>query len=397
MTTSQEFARGVARVPPEPALEDTQELVPPPSSRPGGELGQPPGRRRWRGPVIAMAATIVVVAPLLGYAIYQAGGEPAATPSPSAPPASTSPAPDGRVSLAELRNATLFIPAWPSDANFIGPSGWVRFTGGESGTLPGTGIRLYLPDSAVGYGDVDRDGAQETVVNIASGNEGRSWQVLALDRDTEGKIVTIGPVVATTGPIQVIRDDVRVDGEGFARVQVGDFQVSAGEDPAVTQWQARVYALRGDRFTQVGGATSFPENPRVTELVVTADDVVLGPPVRGMRHGTLRVVVAATGRAAPDHLVFMMNLPADLVREGPAWAEAEVERVDADSVRVYLRDVRPAPVPGGSRAYVFGLARAEDASGADTLQVFVSGLTAENLSMGENQPDDNLVTVAIAR
>lgn len=395
MSTSQEFARGIARVPPEPTIEDTQEFGPPPPSGPDGGPAEVPDRWRWLGPLIAAAATIVVGVPLLAYAIFGTdGGEPRTTPS---PPAATPSAPDGRVPLAELDDSTLFIPAWPSDARYIGPSGWVEFTGGESGTLPGTSIRLYLPDSQVGYGDVDHDGAQETVVNVASGNEGRSWQVLALDRDVRGKVVTIGRVTATTGRVQVIRDDIRVDGAGAVRVKVGDFQVSAGEDPALTQWQTRVYALRSDGFAQVGGATSFPDNARVTELAVTASDVILGPPVRGTRHGTLRVVVAVTGPVGPDHLVVMMSLPADLVREGPAWAEAEVEPVGDDTVRVYLRDVRPAPGPGGSRAYVFGLARAEDASGEDTLQVFVSGLTAENLSMGENQPDDNLVTIGIKR
>jgi hypothetical protein len=394
MTTSQEFERGVAPVPHEPSIEDTQDLGPPLSSVP--DSADVPGRRRRLWPLIAGAAAAGLLVPLLAYAVFGAGGEPAATPSQSAPPASTPVAPDGRVSLAELRDATLFIPAWPSDARFIGPSGWVEFTDGASGTLPGTGIRLYLPHSQVGYGDVDRDGARETVVTVASGNEGRSWQVLALDRNASGKIVTIGRVVATTGQIQVIKDDVGVKSDGSIQVKVGDFQVSAGEEPTVTQWQTRAYALDGDRFTQVGGQTSFPANPRVTELAVTAGAVVLGPPVRGTRHGMLRVIVAVTGPVAPDRLVLMMSLPADLGREGPAWADAEVEQVDAGTVRVYLRDVRPAPGPDGSRAYVFGLARADGAGDGDALQVFVAGRTDDNQSMGENQPDDNLVTVVIA-
>jgi hypothetical protein len=197
-------------------MEDTLPLGPPPSGAPpgdlGGDLGEPDHRRRrWIWLVVAAAAVLALVVQLLTYAIVSGSdGGPAAAPSPAAPAPtepvpSPSPAPtavpDGRIPLTVLSDATLHIPRWPSDAALAGPSGWVKFTDGVSKPRPGTDIPVRLTGEPA-YGDIDRDGAQETVITVLAGYEGGSWQVLALDRAASGRIVTLGRVVATTGQIK---------------------------------------------------------------------------------------------------------------------------------------------------------------------------------------------------
>jgi hypothetical protein len=403
MSTSESTWRGSAPVLPDRAAEDTQPLEPPPAGPPGGIPAAPGHRRcRWLWPLVAASAVLIVLVPLLVYAMVEGGQETAPTPNPPAseraPTGPPTPAvPDGRIPIDELWNATLDIPAWPIDALAIGPSGPVRFTSGTSAPLPNSGNRLSLPED-VAYGDVDGDGAQETVVNVHSyRDEGGSWQVVAFDRDRDGAIITLGQVTATTGPVEMIRDHVRVV-DGSVQVEVGDYLPRRGDDPAITQWQTRFYGWRSGRFGQVAGPTEFPANPRLTDLALSVEDLVLAAPVDGVRHGTLRVRVTVDRPSVPHRVRLHFGLPTALEREGSAWAGSQVVGSTEDTVSVRVEVAPPASI-GASRTYTFGVTLAAGATlGEDpSLTLAVSGVTAHGRQLIEYEPgrDDHYVAVPI--
>ena len=404
MTAARRVGRSVAPVEPLRSADQMQSAGLPPTPGPPYDVDESAKRRRRRDWPLAAAAVAVVLllVPVFVYVFAGRGSnEPSAT-TPTQPvpqtsaPGTTEPAtpPDGRIPLSVLRNATLDIPAWPSDARTRGPSGRVRFSKGQSVTAVGNGIRLRI-DNAV-YGDVDRDGAQETVVNVTSGAEGGSWQVLAFDRDRSGRIITLGRVVATTGAIKVISSDISVTGGGTVRVKVGDFLTCCGEDATIAQWQTRDYVMRNSRFLQTGGPTAFGLNPRLTELSLTAEDLVLGAPVDGVRHGILRVTVTVLEPVIPDQLVLLLQMPANLQREGSAWTGARVEPTTKPEVVWVYVTVPPPSTAGASRTYPLGMARAADVTVPSSLSVFVSGRAAgDSVLLGEQNGDNNGADVRI--
>jgi hypothetical protein len=409
MSTPESAYRDSAPLVPDHATRETQLLGPPPPEGPPGEIPEAPGHRhrRWLWPLIAGAAALLVLTPLLVYAIMERGSEdtpgtaPAPTPPATAQPSPTQPAPtappDGRIPITELWNSTLDIPAWPVDAADFGQSGPVRFTDGQSPPLPPDMVRLYLPED-VGYGDVDGDGAQETVVNVrAAAGEGGSWQVVAFDRDQDGAIITLGQVTATTGPVTMISDHVRVV-DGRVEVRVGDYLTCCGDDPTITQWQTRTYAWQSGRFGQVAGPTEFPANPRITDLSLSVEGLTLAAPVEGVRHGTLRVTVTVDRPTVPHRVGMHIWLPAGLEREGTTWQGTRVESRDEETTLLYARVLAPGSV-GATRTYSFGVAGAADANLGEHPHVNVSafGLTADDEVFGEYEAwrDDNDESVPI--
>lgn len=350
----------------------------------------PDGRhRRWIPVVIAVLAALALALPVAVYLLMRHGDEPAAgpaattssSPTPSgsvaSPSASTSPspstpgatssapraAPDGRISLAVLREATINLPPWPSD-NIRGPSGPVRLHNGEAllkdhpvptGQAPYGGHIVLL--SAV-YGDVDRDGADETMAGFLCGGQGGSEQLVALDRDRSGHIVTIGPVVSTTGAVRNIDyRATRVSGSGTVTVRVGDYQACCGDEtPQVTQ--VRGYRLVNGRFVQVSGPTRMTLNPYVTETSITAGTLRLGPAADGYRYGTLEVTAKHVRGTHPDRMVLTFVLPDGLQPWGSGWSSTtgpgDTVSVTVKAPPAYGRTTyslafrRPAGITGGS-------------------------------------------------
>ncbi|GIF23387.1 hypothetical protein BJ973_000256 [Actinoplanes tereljensis] len=183
-------------------------------------------------------------------------------------------APDGRISLETLKNSALIIPAWPAD-NVQGPSGRLHFRDGavqisapvssESGKPP-TGTKIVLLGAV--YGDLDRDGAKETVAEFFCTVEGGSKQVVAFDRDSAGRIVTIGQVVATTGEIRDIQDNsARVGGDGTVTVTVR-------HDWGTSPRQIRLHFYPGDGLERAGSA--WP--PIITSPSESGFTVGVAPP-----------------------------------------------------------------------------------------------------------------------
>lgn len=280
-----------------------------------------------------------------------------------ATPASAQPPPDGRITLAALGEATLDVPRWPADGLRC-PSGPVRFHDGGAALTPKTtpdgrppsGQSLLILSAT--YGDIDRDGADETVAVLGCLIEGGTKQIVAYDRGPDGGIVSRGRVTATTGQVREIRDtSVRVDQAGVVTARLADYQRCC-DDRTPQKWQTRGYALRAGRFTQVSGPTRMPFNPKVTATRLTVGDLVLGPPTGGYRHGSVTVTVAHRWGAHPGKVTLLFSPPAGLRRSGDRWPPVTTEG-DSFSVRV------TAPPPGRSVSYRFAFRQPAAASGGE--------------------------------
>lgn len=288
---------------------------------------------RWRrtrmvGVAVLVVAAIAAPLAVLGdrHASHSPVGNP---PSTNADPASSGPAPsgsasslpssspsepaavDGRIPVAQLRNSTLQIPAWPKGWDADCPTGAVKFTSGKAGQN-----HIEALQGVPVYVDVDRDGAQETIVIISCSPQGNDYQVLALDRDTTGNVVTLGKVVGSAGNTGKEGSDIMTiwaiaaASEGQVRVDVGEYRPCC-ETPQVSQHQWRTYGWNGNRFTQTGGPTAFGPNPKVTDLVITADPLTMIKQGDGSWAGTLRVSIHnAAIFATPGELMFALSIDA---------------------------------------------------------------------------------------
>jgi hypothetical protein len=390
-----------------PTIELPPATAPPP----------PPGHRRRRVALIAGAAALVLaVPPTLYYSLHNDSARPAvATPSagplpatsapstsPSVTPGTTTapatpaaPAPDGRISAAVLNNATLNIPPWPTDTGLNGKpglSGPVKFTNGGV-DIPGDSTHLsvlHMNIDHIAYGDVDRDGAQETVANIFAGIQGGSQQLVAFDRDRSGRIITLGSVLATTGPIrQIARDTFQVQPNGVINARVGDYAGCCGDQTPV-QWQWRSYAWNGQSFHQVGGPTAFPVNPNTTETSLTTGDLISGPAIDGVRHGTLSVTVSYLSGTVPDHLsvVFYFSMPGDIQPDGSAWPPTHPVSGSVTAVDL------PTPAPGVTKTYTLAFRRPENST-ATAFGTELYGSTARGIRLSETNQSNNYVITKV--
>ncbi|MEU1591134.1 hypothetical protein [Micromonospora sp. NPDC005710] len=268
-------------------------------------------RRQARAVAVAVTAIVLAVAPIVANAALRDDGPvpvPAQTGEPTTPPpsapaptpsvpltpsttTSTSPAaPDGRISRAQLLAARVDVPTWPSYAQGCATSG-VRLRPPASNQDVGT-----LADLDLGYTDLDGDGATETVALVTCRfGEASAKQLVAFDRDGKGRIVTMGQVVVTREGLDDITD-AAVTEDGKVRAQVADIQPCCSMRSYWAQKQWRTYRWTGQGFTQSDGPKSFGQDPRLTDLVLTGGDLVLGPAeADGKRPGTLTVTVTNRG------------------------------------------------------------------------------------------------------
>ncbi|MEU8088549.1 hypothetical protein AB0B57_33650 [Micromonospora sp. NPDC049101] len=287
------------------------------------------GRRRW----VATTGTALALfgGSALGYAAmngpdHRPGpveptptNSPAPTPSgpqsptlsPSAPSGSPTPGvPDGRFSRSQLLGASVTLPAWRAGRGC--PTSGVRISGENR-----EGVNWLV---ALDHGDVDGDGAVETValVQCALGTGG-PMQVVAFDRDEAGKVVTLGRVVATTidKPQWLFALDV-VD-DGTVRVQVGDIAPGGGWNAKWSQRQWRGYRWKDGAFTQVSGPTSFGPNPNLADVSVTTGDLVLRVADDGSRTGTATVRIRNRGTGPVANLALRLGVPAVVRADVDGW------------------------------------------------------------------------------
>ena len=215
---------------------------------------------------------------------------PSAVPSPTPSTASPTPAgPDGRISRAQLLAARVDLPEWPPYVP-------------KTCTVHNVRLREpqpdYLPElhSDLRYGDLDGDGATETLALVECRiGEAMAKQVVAFDRDDTGRIVTMGQVVGTREGMEDITD-FSVQASGQIRVQVADIQPCCSTPKWYARQQWRTYAWTVDRFTQTAGPTMFGPDARLTDLTLTAGDLVLdAADTNGKRTGSVTVTVTNNG------------------------------------------------------------------------------------------------------
>ncbi|MET8548092.1 hypothetical protein [Micromonospora zamorensis] len=304
------------------------------------------GRNRRRWGATATTALALLGGSAIGYAAMSgpdhrpgpveptpsASVSPTPTPTPTPSPSVTSggPAsavPDGRISRAQLLGASVTLPAWRAGRGC--PTSAVRLSGDDR-----EGVNWLV---ALDHGDVDGDGAVETValVQCVLGTGG-PMQVVAFDRNEEGKVVTLGRVVATTidKPQWLFALDV-VD-DGTVRVQVGDIAPGGGWAAKWSQLQWRGYRWKGEAFAQVSGPTSFGPNPNLADVAVTASDLVLTTADDGSRTGTATVRVRNRGTAPVAHVALRLGVPAAVRPDVDGWAPCSGARESSEPVTCNL-------------------------------------------------------------
>ncbi|MEV6928673.1 hypothetical protein AB0M46_29860 [Dactylosporangium sp. NPDC051485] len=284
---------------------------------------------RHRNKVRAVAASglaaLAIAVPMVAYAAGggESNGPPAlpadspsvvvtsTSPAAPSPDASTTPAaPDGRITKADLSNATFNVPAWPKGFDDRCAKGMVKFTASEASGNPSTQI-----EGDPVYVDVDHDGAQETIVIVSCGTQGTDYKVLALDRDAQGKIVTLGQVVGSAGTPGKEGKDIETiwkteaGDNGQVRVDVGEYRPCCAYVQA-SQHQWRTYGWNGTAFTQTAGPTTFGPNPKVGNLSVSAGKLTMVATGPSTWEGTIKVTVHnAASFASPGKVEISFNLP----------------------------------------------------------------------------------------
>jgi hypothetical protein len=272
-------------------------------------------RRRLRAVALSVLAAVAIAVPVAAYAAFgrPAHGPPrppataAPTVDPSTPPTAepgpnpepaegpcaqkppTATPPRNVVSVDELCNATLDLPAWQSE---VCTRPEVTLVNGRLHLAESVGLSLR----AVVQVDVDHDGTVETVAIVACGGETMEEKVVAFRRAPDDGVATMAQVLATVDPIRVITELQGLP-DGRLRITVGDFGNFLGTDPTIAQHQQRTYGWNGQRFVQIGGPTTFPPNPRLADLALTAPDLVFSAPAGGIRTATYTLTARNLGPA----------------------------------------------------------------------------------------------------
>lgn len=272
-------------------------------------------RRRARNHVTAAAAitALALVIPAAAYAMTNdRHGNGPANPTPtvtgtdsSGPAPSTSAsgsgtaagaptpgAPNGQLTIDELLPYKYDLESWHGE-----PGGAVANCPTKQVTLHYNSVDLGLVNiSKVVHGDVDHDGAPETVAILSCqfGQASRQ-QVVYFDRDDDGYVELRSQVVSGSdakGGIQRIYD-VEIDAPtGGIGVQVGDRFACCSQSDEQSEHQQRWYTWDGQRFAQTDGPTAFTPRPIDDfDLTVSAEPVQFGAASGGVRTGKLAITV----------------------------------------------------------------------------------------------------------
>ncbi|HEX5594827.1 MAG TPA: hypothetical protein VFX61_02230 [Micromonosporaceae bacterium] len=295
----------------------------------GGPLAIPAGadaaravirkRRQMQGLTVGALTALAIAVPMVAFAsdmgkeVVPAPADngptsPPPTPSVSDPPSPTVTAPDGRISLEELGNAKLEVPAWPARAKNDCAAGTVEFTDGTV-RRPGV-VDVSVKISKVVHLDVDGDGAAETAARLAcKGLEHSEVKVIAFDRNAAGEIVTLGQVVTNTGGIAFI-SDIRAAGNAVEAEVRDHFGDGLPDDLSQRQWRA--YSWDGHRFVQSGGPSTFPPSPKITDLAIAGDNLRLSPAGEEKLTGNLALTIRNNGPQRAEKPRVVIRLPKQL-------------------------------------------------------------------------------------
>ncbi|GAA0931011.1 hypothetical protein GCM10009558_108190 [Virgisporangium aurantiacum] len=215
--------------------------------------------------------------------------------------------------MSQLRNSTLTVPSWPGSINEGCQSGALKFTDGKNIKSGMSAVQVQLAGDPV-YTDLDADGRNETIIRVDCALQAVFTQVLAFSRDAGGKITTRAKVVVTHGEgndVQLVWK-IEPGGPGAVRVDVGDVSPCCGTPADLPQHQWRVYGWDGQKFHQTGGPTTFPVNPKTTDLTLSATPLH-GVSTDGVTYvGSMSVTVTNRGPHAANRVELLFNFPVDV-------------------------------------------------------------------------------------
>ncbi|MEU7920633.1 hypothetical protein [Micromonospora zamorensis] len=361
-------------------------------------------RRRMTAVAVAVAAVVLVVAPVVANAALRGDRNPPVpaesvqptTPPTSAPPTPTptgSPTPtpttnaptvpDGRISRAQLLATRVDLPNWqPGEMEGGCTTSKVRL---QTDTK-----KVYVPeltDDEFEHGDVDGDGAAETIAVVGCRyGEVSAKQVVAFDRDRDGRIVTVGRVVRTGDGF----DDIlamEIDQSGSVKVRVADIALCCSTPEYLRREQVRTYRWNGERFSQNDGPTTFGKDPRLTDLRMSmTHELVDAPGTDTRRKLTTVFTVTNAGPTDAPQVAFEsidVGEPA-----GGDWS-----RCDPNPSSRYLPSCLLPGIPAGeSRRYTFvQLVPGKPGPDARTRYFGVSHYDAQDRSWPDLREDDNKV------
>ncbi|WFE51684.1 hypothetical protein [Micromonospora sp. WMMD1155] len=360
-------------------------------------------RRRMTAVAVAAAAVVLVVAPVVANAALRGDRNPpvpAESVEPTAPPTSAPPtppptgspsattgtpsAPDGRISRAQLLATRVDLPSWPSSLAEQGcTTSKVR--------LKTNTTDLFVPelaDDAFRYGDLDDDGAVETLAVVACRyGEASAKQVVAFDRDPEGRIVTVGRVVRTGDGFMDVRA-VEVNQTGSIEVRVADLVPCCGTPTYLRREQVRTYRWDGERFAQTGGPTAFGTDPRRTDLRLSMTHELVDVPGADTRREltTVFTVTNAGTLDAPQVAFHSIDVGE---RAGGDWSKCDPN----PAPQKYVLSCLLPGVPGGeSRRYTFTqLVPGEPGPDAHTRTFEVEHHDTQDRPWPDLKPADNKV------
>ncbi|MFI7428447.1 hypothetical protein ACIBPB_15795 [Micromonospora sp. NPDC049836] len=357
-----------------------------PDLRPAGPAAvrQTVRRRRRRAAAATAAAVVIAVTiPIVATASLKGNSEPqpgpahtgVPTPSVTTPPptpsatASPTPAPNGRISRSQLLAAQVDLPSWqPGRGCKAGPTRIAATHGGTDG-------EVLLEDLA--YGDVDGDGAVETVALLRCVIlRGGASQVVAFDRDSAERIVTLGQVVRSDQPAPGWPLAAQITSAGTIRVDIADIGPGSGWSMDWSQRQWRGYRWTGKRFTQVDGPTSFGPNPHRPDLSVTASDLAWGPrEADGTHAGTVTVTVRNLSGVPAGLVELRLGMRPGVTADGGDWTACQGASPSDDAL-----SCRFGPLaPGAMRTFRLGLRSPGVVSGTGIAEVTPIGTETDPL------------------
>jgi len=255
------------------------------------------------------------------------------TPAPQVPdggpcaPGKEPTVPPGAVSGAELCSATLTLPAWQGK-----PCTTTRaaLTYGQMYIAESFHLNLLSAIAA----DVDGDGRAETIAVFSCGGEVFEQQAIAFRRARDGGIEVMGRVLASVAPIQGMWAVQPIAG-GRLRITVTDYGLFVGQHVWTGQQQERTYGWDGQKFVQVAGPTSFPPNPHLGDLALSAPDLAFSAPNGPTRTASYTLTAGNLGPA---------NVPGFVVVQVPSFiglvsppAGCEVEDYPAGVREIHCR------------------------------------------------------------
>lgn len=209
------------------------------------------------------------------------------------PPLTSSPGGSRPLTGDDIARASIDVPAWQWGRNACPPSGPQRVKRAGAGS-PAESVGDVVVVQALPV-NLDSDPADEVAALLGCRiGEVHTSQIVALERDSAGKIVTLGQIAVSTDAMNGIWK-IATNPGGTVFADVSD-TISCCDTPKSKEiHQQRAYRWNGTTFVQTGGPKHFNQPADRTDLEVTASPVTFGPVQAGDRTGTMTVTVRNVG------------------------------------------------------------------------------------------------------